>query len=399
MQPLPMTPPVGNGFLHGKKIALAVLILGGLFIALIAYSLVTKDLAPSPLPQAPLPQESAIPPPGSIPGPSYKREVYAGKDRTSSSTSPIPRATVVSPQSQPSLPKEDAPPMVKEAQANEQAQAGTSSLQEKKSLLPPLTTQGAKPPPKEKPSPSKYLFASPDAVATSPFASTVSPPGSPGIPNALPPDAQSAQASLLKDANVEIPDDPSRVWYMSQALEGITTTDVVSSIPGRIIIRTTRDLTDKGLTGSVLIPQHSLVVVSQAPTQGTDPSRLNIQIKQIELPNGGFLPFSGSVADQYGATGLAGSVNYHLLRNFSGAVLNAVLAIGTRVPTGNQEGFAQTIGQQTTGQISQDIARSGSQIIQQQFITSPTTTVDALYHVKIYPENNVSFAKPAKVVK
>jgi type IV secretory pathway VirB10-like protein len=76
-----------------------------------------------------------------------------------------------------------------------------------------------------------------------------------------------------------------------------------------------------------------------------------------------------------------------------------LLSIGTRVPTGNQEGFAPSIGQETTRQLGADVARTGNKIVERELSIAPTITIPMGTRVTIRPEDNLSFSQRPKIIK
>jgi type IV secretory pathway VirB10-like protein len=360
------------------RIIWIVVVVVALLIAVLAFALYKKERVMEQKPAAPLPVESPQPPP------QEKRPTYAGQNRAAPvDLIPTARADTQK-QQQPASTKPVDPPPVLVAQ-EEKSQQLTEKGEEPvvkngKTRKAPVTSQ------KDKPPVSKNMFAD---VTPSPFAAEKQPEE-----RAL----ADRKSSLIKDADWEIPEDPTLIWYLSQGLSGITTTEIVSDIPGRVVIRVTRDMLDKFLSGHVLIPQHSLVIAEQASAT-SDTNRLSVILKQIEFPDGTILPLTSKVADQYGATGLTGKADYHIGRVLVAAGLSALLSIGTRVPTGNTEGFVPTVGQQTTQQLGADIARTGADIVKREVSRPVTITIPANVPLLIYPSENVSFAKPAKVIR
>src|SRR5205823_2429209 len=137
---------------------------------------------------------------------------------------------------------------------------------------------------------------------------------------------------------------------------------------------------------------HSVVIASQAGAPQFGASRVAVTLDQVELPDGAVLSLKAKVSDAQGAQGLTGSTNYHWGRVLAGAGLSALLSIGTRLPAGNQEGFAPTLAQETSQQAGGSIARTGNQIVQRELNTAPTITIPAGTAVTIFPQDNISLS-------
>jgi type IV secretory pathway VirB10-like protein len=249
-------------------------------------------------------------------------------------------------------------------------------------------------PPKEKP--RRYLFVGAQHVGKSPFP-TPEPEKTGSGENGTQPANQ--KGSLITEAQWEKPAEVTKTWYRSQGVQGITETEVVSDIGGPVVIRVSRALEDKFLNGNVLIPQHSLIIATQAGNPQFGAARLAVNLEQVELPDGAVLSLKAKVGDAAGAQGLSGSVNNHWGRVLTGAGLSALLSIGTRVPTGNQEGFAPSIAQDASRDVSGSVARTGNQIVQRELTIAPTITIPAGTVVTIHPDENINLAHAPKVVR
>jgi type IV secretory pathway VirB10-like protein len=208
------------------------------------------------------------------------------------------------------------------------------------------------------------------------------------------------QGKLIQHAVHEKPARIDRTWYLSQGLHGLTTLEINSDLPGQLNVRVNRPLMDKFLQGETLVQQHSIVVVRPDGDIKFGQSRVNVTLRQIELPDGSILALKGRVTDQRGAPGLWGKTDYHWGRVIAATGISAVLAIGTQLPFGNQQGFAPTIGQQVSRDVAGGVSDAGRTMVDRELNIDPTITVEpAKYPVIIYPDENVLLVKQPTIIR
>jgi type IV secretory pathway VirB10-like protein len=404
--PFPPILPEADGRLHGGKLALVGGVLGLCLLALVGYRLFSREAKQGEIPPAPQPTESEVASQGEpVPDRSLNLpQGYGGWDRTAQVPPPptppsIPQAQQVWLPGQSATPTAGIPPLVQgnQGQGNGAPTPGGHGAGRQNGSTPRQPANG-QPPSNDKP--RRYMFAT-GTVAKSPFESTQEGTlrGAPSGPNGQGGAADSQKGSLIKDATWEKPADGTKVWYMSQRIHGITTEEVVSDIGGTMVIRVSRDLQDKFLQGPTLIPQHSLVVVQQTGQVQFGASRLDVSVKQVELPDGSILSPKAKLGDAASAQGLTGDVNYHWGRVLAGAGLSAILSIGTRLPTGSTQGFVPTIGQETTRQLGSDISQTGKKIVERELNVAPTITIPIGTSVTLKPDENISFSHGPKIIK
>lgn len=264
---------------------------------------------------------------------------------------------------------------------------------------PPPTTEtphAAVPPPApaQKPPPPRW-FGQSGQVGKSPF-------GEPKKPvHASAPEGDNGKGgSLIKDAVLEKPAHIERTWYRSQALHGLTTTVIESQLGGTVVIRVTRALEDKFLQGVEIIPQQALILAKNDATPRYGDNRLDIVLEQIEYPSGEILGLKAKASDFAGAQGLSGTVDNRWGHIIAGAGLSALLSIGTRFPAGNQgHDYGPTLAQQTAQDASRSITQAGNAVVQRELDVKPRITVPVGTVVTIYPNENLSLAQPARVVR
>jgi len=255
--------------------------------------------------------------------------------------------------------------------------------------------QGA-PKPAPKP-PSKWLFADvkqEGRVQEPPFP----PPKGDGVEAA---GTGSHRADgLFPQAVWGTPADPTKVLYRSQVLKGLLQHDMQSDQPGLMRILVTEEVQDRFGQGHVLVPQYTILLGAQDGKVSFGASTLGMTIDSMEFPDGTVVALTKAKAgDATGATGVPGAVNNHWGRVLAGAGITALLAIGTRVPAGNQQGFAPTIGQEVAGNAGGSIATSGQQIVQRELSVRPTITIPYGTPVTVQLTENVNFQTPVTIIR
>ena len=262
------------------------------------------------------------------------------------------------------------------------------------SVAPPAALAAAKPTPKP---PSKWLFADlkqDGGVQEPPFPvpkGDGAEAGGAGIHRA---------EGLFPQAVWGTPADPTKVLYRSQVLKGLMQHDVQSDQPGLMRILVTEEVQDRFGQGHVLVPQYTILLGAQDGKVSFGASTLGMVIDSMEFPDGTVVALTKAKAgDATGATGVPGDVNNHWGRVLAGAGITALLAIGTRVPAGNQQGFAPTIGQEVAGNAGGSIATSGQQIVQRELSVRPTITIPYGTPVTVQLTENVNFQTPVTIIR
>ena len=193
--------------------------------------------------------------------------------------------------------------------------------------------------------------------------------------------------------------DPTKVLYRAQVIPGILLQALNSDIPGQVRIMITRPVTDRFHHGHVLIPQHSMLLGAQDGRPAFGQTRVAVTIEEIQFPQGEIVRLQGQMADRSGALGSRGKVNNHYVKIGIGAVLSAVLNIGTRGVTGSPQNYQPTLGQEFTRDVGESVSRSGQSIVDKSLNIPPTLTLKAGTEVTIQLAENLSFAQPPVSVK
>lgn len=234
---------------------------------------------------------------------------------------------------------------------------------------PPVEPAGGQPPkpaaPKaDKPKPSTWLLAN--------LKETI---GEPPFP--VPKDEETKQGQLFPKATHEKPENPLRVIYPSQIINGLLQNDINSDHPGPVRILVAEELTDRWGQGQVLIPQYSTILGSQETARvAYGQSRVGISLTSIELPDGSMIALKNAKAgDMGGATGLSGKVNNHYISLGVAAVLQAFLSVGSRSMAGNPRGYQPNIAQDATSDVSKSINTTGQEIIKRELDIPPTIEI------------------------
>jgi type IV secretory pathway VirB10-like protein len=262
--------------------------------------------------------------------------------------------------------------------------------------VPPPVAAASPPPrpePAAKPAPKRWLFADlGNAVAKPPFP-TGAEPGQHTTGQ------ETADTALLRPAEWIKPVDPTKVLYRAQVIPGLLLQALNSDIPGQVRIMVTRPVTDRFHQGHVLIPQHSILLGTQDGRPAFGQTRVAVTIEEIQFPQGEIVRLQGQMADRSGALGSRGKVNNHYVKIGVGAILSAVLNIGTRGLTGSPQNYQPTLGQEFTRDVGTSVSRSGQSIVDKSLNIPPTLTLKAGTEVTIQLAENLSFATPPASVK
>jgi type IV secretory pathway VirB10-like protein len=378
-------PPPTTERLDRKRLFLAALALGAGIILIFGLKLQGKYAAsqaihPDPLPAAhevsgttdPLDQILKIP------------TTYEGIDRRPKLPAPAPHQE----EPPPALTSPpDLPPVV---QAPPRHPAPTSPP-----APPPVAAASppTRPEPAAKQPPKRWLFADlGNAVAKPPFPTSAERSKETG-------GQETAETALLRPAEWIKPLDPTKVLYRAQVIPGLLLQALNSDIPGQVRIMVTRPVTDRFHQGHVLIPQHSILLGTQDGRPAFGQTRVAVTIEEIQFPQGEIVRLQGQMADRSGALGSRGKVNNHYVKIGVGAILSAVLNIGTRGLTGSPQNYQPTLGQEFTRDVGTSVSRSGQSIVDKSLNIPPTLTLKAGTEVTIQLSENLSFARPPTPVK
>jgi type IV secretion system protein TrbI len=268
---------------------------------------------------------------------------------------------------------------------------------EKKESAPPgqqngqrrQASSGAKPPSTPKPA-NKWLFAKTsqgEQVQKPPFETKDDAEEEKG--------KDTKAAALFPKATWAIPEDPARVLYRSQVINGILQHDINSDQPGPVRILVTEEVRSRFGEGPALIPQYTTLLGEQGGKVNFGQSRLDITIDSAELPDGAVISFKQfKVGNETGATGVTGDVDNHYVKLGFGALLSAALSVGSRSIAGNTQGFNPTLQQQYAADVSQDVNRTGQKLVERFANIPPTITIAHGTPVTVMLSENVNLMSP-----
>lgn len=310
------------------------------------------------------------------------------------------------------------PPRVPLAPVVVQAPPPSPFVQEPRPAPPPppavvTSAPVPPPPPPPPPAPAPAVATTPPTPAAPPAstpdpkrwllseAKRAEPPFPLSKPDAAPGDPRTTETGtgLVHPATWGKPADPTRVLYRSQAIAGQLLDALNSDIPGQVRIMVTRPVTDRFHQGHVLIPQHSLLLGTQAGKPAFGQTRLAVSIEELHFPDGTIVRLQGGLADRSGALGVRGKVNNHYVKLGIGALLSAALNIGTRGPFGNTTGFQPTLPQEYARDVGSNFSQVGQSIVDRSLNIPPTITLKAGTPVTIQLTENVSFNNPPTIVR
>jgi type IV secretion system protein VirB10 len=357
------------------------------FLVILAIFLGVRSLtAPPPAPAQVSNDTPAMTAPVPPLEPTLKMPItFAGLDRRppepKPDAPPIPRAEKLAEITPPAEEKPPPPPAQKEPETRKD---------------PERQVQTATAAPPQKPAPKRWLFAATDQKIGKP----VFPLPTRGETGGHQEPEGKTDGSLIHAARWERPVDPTRIVYRDQRLHGLLLETGTSEVPGDLKLYIDRPVTDVLNQGVVLIPQHSIAIVSIEGKTAPGQRRLPAKLEQIRFPTGELVTFKGQAGDKSGAVGLTGTVNNHYGRIVGAAVISAVLSIGARVPfQGSASDFRPTLEEEFSRDVSRDLNRSGQEILRRSLPTGPTITVPAAYEASLQLQENVSFAREPKLVK
>jgi type IV secretion system protein VirB10 len=256
-------------------------------------------------------------------------------------------------------------------------------------------TQQAKEKADEKKQKRRWVGAQPtDMGIQSPTTATGKEPEKEGTPH-------TKAAGLITDATWAKPVHPRAILYQDQFIPGILQNDINSDIPGKVLIRVTRDVQDRLLSGVILIPQFSTLVGTQEGKTQYGDERLNVMITQIIYPDGTVIGIAKApIGDATGATGLEAIVNNHIPKLLLAVGISAILNIGAQAAAGTPSNgqYYQNPAQQAAQNIGQDVQRNAEKIVDRQLRKNPTLTKKAGAEVSVSLNENLNFGKaPLKV--
>jgi type IV secretion system protein VirB10 len=312
---------------------------------------------------------------------------FAGLDRRPPAPEapppPIPRAEKLAEITPPAEEKRPPPP--------------AADKKEEPRKAPEHTGQTTAPQPAQKPEPPKrnnWLFAK-----VSQQGSVQEPPFP--LPKEQEEGGQGRSSKLFPRAQWERPDDPTRVIYRSQVLNGILQNSIDSSNPGLVRILLTEQVEDRFGQGRVLLPQYTVLLGQQDGKVVFGQKRVAIQIEAAELVDGTVLSFQKptKVGDQLGANAVPGTVDNRWGNVILSAGISALLSIGSRIPAGNQEGFAPTLGQDVSQDLSRSLNQSGQQIVKRELDVSPIITIPYGTPVTIQLGENINLMTPPTLIR
>lgn len=206
-------------------------------------------------------------------------------------------------------------------------------------------------------------------------------------------------AGLFPQASWAIPEDPTKVIYRDQVINGVTKHHIHSDLPGEVHILVNEELQDRFGQRRVLLPQYTVLVGRQEGKVDFGQGRLGIVIENAILPDGAVIGFGKArAADAQGASGVPGEVNNHWGKVGIAAVLTALLSVGSQAAAGDPRGFQLDLTQQFARDAGQSFNQTGQQIVRRSLDVRPTVTVKSGEPVTVHLGENVNLQTPPVVV-
>jgi type IV secretion system protein VirB10 len=200
-------------------------------------------------------------------------------------------------------------------------------------------------------------------------------------------------AALFPKAVWARPLDPTKVLYAQQIITGVLASNVHSQHVGVLRIIVTEQVEDRWGQGNVLIPQYTVLLAKSEKVEFGQ-ERLGVSITAAEFPDGTRAVFKGQAGDAQGALGLKGDLDNRWGNIIASAGISALLSIGSRIPTGQQQGYFPSLGHEVSRDVAQSVNQSGQQVVRRELDVSPIIRLKYGDPVSVQLLEPISFQTP-----
>lgn len=169
-------------------------------------------------------------------------------------------------------------------------------------------------------------------------------------------------------------------------------TAVNSEVPGLVSAMVREDVYDSKTGRYLLIPRSSRLLGVYDNQVAYGQSRLSVAWKRLIFPDTtsiDLLDMPG--ADTEGSGGFGGSVDNHYGKIFGAALLTSILAVGSELASPSSSGFSfnPSTGQLVTQSVGQQIAQTGTNIVQKDLNIPPTIHVAPGYPFLVFVDRDI----------
>lgn len=149
-----------------------------------------------------------------------------------------------------------------------------------------------------------------------------------------------------------------------------------SDLPGPLLAQVRENVYDSVTHTHILIPQGTKVIGTYDSQVVYGEKRVLVVWQRLRLPNEYSIQLEGMQGvDLAGYSGIAGKVDAHFWDLMKAVLLSSVLSVGSRVPFGNQEGFAPTLTQEFAQDFASAANRAGQSLVNRELSRKPTIDV------------------------
>jgi type IV secretory pathway VirB10-like protein len=194
-------------------------------------------------------------------------------------------------------------------------------------------------------------------------------------------------------------DDPSPYeLHAGSVIPAVLLTGINVDLPGTIVAQVRNDVFDSVAGRYVLVPSGTRLVGTYDNRIVQGQRRVLVAWTRLLYPDGSSLDLSGMPgADQAGYAGFGASVDEHLHKVFTSALLLSIIGAGAQLSQPQQSSSlyaAPSIGQTIAGALGQQIGNTSIQLTQRQLEIPPTLQVPPGYLFNVLVNRDIVLTTP-----